>query len=54
MKIVWTIIGFVVAALIFLGSRNLLSFDPNLFFVLLFLLCFLITISLWLLRKRLR
>jgi hypothetical protein len=54
MKIVWMIIVFAVAVLIFLGWRNLLSFDPDLFFVLLFLLSFLITISLWFFRKRLR
>jgi len=54
MKIAWVIIGFVVAVLIFLGWKNLLAFNPNLFLVLLFLLSFLITVSLWFLRKRLR
>jgi hypothetical protein len=54
MKITWVIIGFVVAVLIFLGWKNLLAFNPNLFLVLLFLLSFLITVPLWFFRKRLR
>jgi hypothetical protein len=54
MKIMWGIIGFVVAVLILLGWKNLLAFNPNLFFVLLFLLSFFITVPLWVFRKKLR
>ena len=54
MSILWSIIGFVVVVLIYLGWRNLLAFNPNLFLLLLLLLSLLITIPLWLFRKRLR
>jgi hypothetical protein len=54
MKITWVIIGFVVAVLIFLGWKNLLAFNPKFFLVLLFLLSFFITVTLWFFRKRLR
>jgi len=54
MKILWSLIGFVVVVLLYLGWKNLLAFNPNLFLFLLLLLSLLITIPLWLLRKRLQ
>lgn len=54
MKIVWSIIGFVVAVLIYLGWRNVLAFRPTLFLFLLLLLFFFVSFSLWRFRKKLR
>jgi len=54
MKILWSLIGFVVAVLIYLGWRNMLAFRPALFLFLLLLLSLFLSLSLWLFRKRLR
>ncbi len=53
MKTVWSIIGLVVAALLFLGYAHMLAFRPSLFLVLLLLLSLLISTSLWIYRKKL-
>lgn len=54
MRILWSIIGFVVAVLIYLGWRNMLAFRPNLFLILLLVLSFFVSFSLWRFRKKLR
>jgi hypothetical protein len=54
MKVLWAIIGSIVIVLIFLGMKNMLAFQPNLFLILLLLISLSISLALWFFRKRLR